>query len=218
MRRLPLALPLLLLPLAACSSPANEGVATADPVTKQTSVAVDLSKPEPPIDTARLEAVGGVAYFAGGCFWGVEHFLEQIDGVLRVESGYMGGHVDDPSYAEVSSQESGHLETVRVYFDPERVSYEAVAKRFFEIHDPTQTDGQGPDIGPEYLSAVFVTGPEQREVTDALIERLEARGYDVATQVKPSATFWIAEDYHQNYYVKHAKTPYCHTPVDRFGD
>jgi peptide methionine sulfoxide reductase msrA/msrB len=126
--------------------------------------------------------------------------------------------VQDPTYEDVLSHASGHLETVRVYFDPAKISYEAVAKRFFEIHDPTQANGQGPDIGPEYLSAVFVTGPEQREATQALIQRLEERGYDVVTKIEPAATFWVAEDYHQNYYANTKKTPYCHTPVDRFGD
>ncbi|PRQ06739.1 peptide-methionine (S)-S-oxide reductase MsrA [Enhygromyxa salina] len=219
--RLAVALALLLVPLAqGCSSPSSEVAHSSDPVTNTPAAAAThrVDPPDPPIDAAKLEAAGGVAYFAGGCFWGVEHFLEQIDGVLRVESGYMGGHLDNPTYADVSSETTGHLETVRVYFDPERVSYEAVAKRFFEIHDPTQANGQGPDIGSEYLSAVFVTGPEQREATQALIMRLKDRGYEVVTKVEPAASFWLAEDYHQNYYVKHNKQPYCHSPVDRFGD
>ncbi|MBX7084012.1 MAG: peptide-methionine (S)-S-oxide reductase MsrA [Nannocystaceae bacterium] len=159
-----------------------------------------------------------VAYFAGGCFWGVEHFLEQIDGVIAVESGYMGGHVESPSYADVSSQTSGHLETVRVRYDGARVGYEALAKRFFEIHDPTQADGQGPDIGPEYLSAVFYNDEGERTIAAALIERLRARGYDVATELRPAEHFWPAEAYHQDYYVRSGRTPYCHAPVKRFGD
>ena len=130
----------------------------------------------------------------------------------------MGGHVDDPNYEDVSSQESGHLETVRVYFDPERVSYRDVAKTFFEIHDPTQADGQGPDIGPEYQSAVFVTDDAQRVVIEALIDQLEERGYAVVTQIRPVDKFWLAEDYHQNYYVEKRSQPYCHSMVDRFGD
>ena len=93
-----------------------------------------------------------------------------------------------------------------------------LAKRFFEIHDPTQANGQGPDIGPEYLSAVFVTSDEQRAATEELIRRLRDRGFDVVTEIKPAGEFWIAEDYHQNYYVNHNKKPYCHSPVDRFGD
>ncbi len=159
-----------------------------------------------------------VAYFAGGCFWGVEHFLEQIDGVIAVESGYMGGHLASPSYADVSSQTSGHLETVRVRYDPARVGYEALAKRFFEIHDPTQADGQGPDIGPEYLSAVFFNDEHERSVAQALVDRLRARGYDVVTELRPAERFWPAEAYHQDYYVRSGRTPYCHAPVARFGD
>lgn len=160
----------------------------------------------------------GVAYFAGGCFWGVEHYMEQLDGVISVESGYMGGHVESPSYEQVSSRTSGHLEAVEVRFDPSRISYEEVAKRFFEIHDPTQADGQGPDLGPEYLSAVFYGSPEQKQVTEALIERLRGRGYDVVTMVRPAERFWRAEGYHQDYYASSGKTPYCHARVKRFGD
>jgi methionine-S-sulfoxide reductase len=200
----------VLLLLAGCSSPAADNAAPEQP----------REVIEQPIDTAALEARGGVAYFAGGCFWGVEHFLEKMDGVLRVESGYMGGHVDNPTYDDVGTQTSGHLETVRVWFDPAKISYEAVAKRFFEIHDPTQANGQGPDIGPEYLSAVFVTSDEQRAAVEGLIDQLEARGYAVVTQIRPAkdVIFWLAEDYHQNWYVKKREKPYCHTPVDRFGD
>lgn len=205
--------------LVGCSSPQTPkpGASTSD-APKSAREPAEPSEPEVAIDTAALEAAGGVAYFAGGCFWGVEHFMEQIDGVLRVESGYMGGHVDDPSYEQVSSQTSGHLETVRVYFDPAKVDYATLAKRFFEIHDPTQANGQGPDIGPEYLSAVFVTSDAQREVVEGLIAKLEARGYEVVTEIKPLVKFWIAEDYHQNYYVVKQSQPYCHAFVDRFGD
>jgi peptide methionine sulfoxide reductase msrA/msrB len=204
-----------LLPLS-CSSPRAEPPPSTSP-------AVQSPKPGPDGDEEAtvapgIDADGGVAYFAGGCFWGVEHYLEQLDGVLDVTSGYMGGHVDSPSYEQVSSRTSGHLETVQVRFDPERIDYEDVAKRFFEIHDPTQANGQGPDIGPEYLSAVFYTGPLQKQSTERLIETLVGRGYDVVTQVRPAQEFWPAEDYHQDYYAHTGKQPYCHTRVRRFGD
>jgi peptide methionine sulfoxide reductase msrA/msrB len=203
--------------LAACSSPSAQPSATTAPAHEQGSMAA-----APPVDAAAdpttAPRADGVAYFAGGCFWGVEHYMEQLPGVLSVESGYMGGHVDAPSYEQVSSQTSGHLETVEVRFDPARISYEAVAKRFFEIHDPTQADGQGPDIGPEYRSAVFFTSPEQKQTTEALIDTLKARGYAVVTEVRPAARFWRAEDYHQDYYANTGKTPYCHSRVRRFGD
>jgi peptide methionine sulfoxide reductase msrA/msrB len=196
--------------LATCSSSSPDAPSSTSPERSARNEAGDTP--------AEAPAATEVAYFAGGCFWGVEHYLEQIDGVLSVESGYMGGHVESPSYEDVSSQTSGHLETVRVRFDPTKVSYEQVAKRFFEIHDPTQADGQGPDIGPEYRSAVFYVDPEQKKTTKGLIERLERRGYDVVTEVREAGQFWLAEDYHQNYYAKTDKTPYCHTRVKRFGD
>ena len=159
-----------------------------------------------------------VAYFAGGCFWGVEHYMEQMPGVVSVESGYMGGHVKSPTYEQVTAHTSGHLEAVAVRFDSSKVSYEAVAKLFFEIHDPTQADGQGPDLGSQYLSAVFYTDAEQKKTTEGLIERLRERGFEVVTQLHQADEFWLAEDYHQDYYARNGKTPYCHTRVPRFGD
>lgn len=188
--------------LTACSAGTDAAVAT-EPAT-----ATAPADPNAPTD---------VAYFAGGCFWGVEHYMEQLDGVVAVESGYMGGHVESPTYEDVSSQTSGHLETVVVRFDPKRVGYETIAQRFFEIHDPTQADGQGPDLGPEYLSAVFYTSDAQRQTAEALVARLKARGYDVVTTLRPAERFWPAEGYHQDYYARTGKTPYCHARVQRFG-
>ncbi|MFV8754833.1 peptide-methionine (S)-S-oxide reductase MsrA [Nannocystaceae bacterium ST9] len=204
-------LALALLLSTACSNPRAEPPSPGTPTSASASRASESTAPPVQHDE-------GVAYFAGGCFWGVEHYLEELDGVLSVESGYMGGHVDSPSYEQVSSQTSGHLETVRVRFDPAKIGYEAVAKRFFEIHDPTQADGQGPDIGPEYRSAVFYTSAAQKQTSEALIQTLEGRGYDVVTELREAGPFWPAEDYHQNYYAKTGKTPYCHTRVRRFGD
>ncbi|MGM0576934.1 MAG: peptide-methionine (S)-S-oxide reductase MsrA [Myxococcota bacterium] len=158
------------------------------------------------------------AYFAGGCFWGVESLLEDREGVLDVTSGYMGGDVEDPTYPQVSSGETGHAETVRVRFDPSKTTYEALARRFFEIHDPTQVDRQGPDRGTQYRSAVFVADEHQREVVERLIDILERRDYDVATEVEPAGPFYPAEARHQDYYARTGKAPYCHAPVDRFGD
>lgn len=167
---------------------------------------------------AEIPANAARAYFAGGCFWGVEHYMEQLEGVIEVESGYMGGHIDDPSYEQVASQKSGHYETVRVTYDPAKVEYKAIAKRFFEIHDPTQKDGQGPDIGPEYESAVFFSSPEEKAANEELIETLRQRGYDVATKLIEAKTFYRAEEYHQDYYARKGKEPYCHTRVRRFED
>jgi len=156
------------------------------------------------------------AYLAGGCFWGVEHFLEQMEGVESVRSGYMGGHVPDPSYEQVCTGRTGHAETVEVVFDPALVSFEEIARTFFEIHDPTQLDRQGPDRGTQYRSAVFYTDGDQRAVTEKLIGILEEQGYDVVTEVEEAGTFWPAEEYHQDYYERKGGRPYCHGHVKRF--
>ncbi len=156
------------------------------------------------------------AYFAGGCFWGVEYYLEQIKGVKEVTSGFMGGHVKNPGYYDVVRKDTGHIETVEVVYDPSKVSYETLAKTFFEIHDPTQTDGQGPDIGSQYLSAIFVADPKERQTIEKLISILEKKGFKIATKVLTKAPFYSAEAYHQNYYERKGSKPYCHRRVKRF--
>ncbi|MBD3349621.1 MAG: bifunctional methionine sulfoxide reductase B/A protein [Candidatus Eisenbacteria bacterium] len=161
------------------------------------------------VDTAR-------AYFAGGCFWGVEYHFEKEEGVVSAVSGYMGGSAERPSYEEVCSGRTGHLETVRVEYDPSKVTYEELARLFFEIHDPTQASGQGPDIGSQYLSAVFYETEEEKETIEKLIGILEDKGYDVATKVLPADEFWPAEDYHQDYYERKGHKPYCHAYEKRF--
>lgn len=156
------------------------------------------------------------AIFAGGCFWGVEYYMQKLPGVMRVESGYIGGAKENPSYEEVCRKDTGHAEAVRILFDPEQVGYETLARMFFEIHDPTQLDGQGPDLGEQYRSEVFYTTPEQKEIAEKLIDLLIAKGYEVATLVTPATTFWVAEDYHQNYYERKGTVPYCHGYTKRF--
>jgi len=156
------------------------------------------------------------AIVAGGCFWGVNHFLRQLPGVLKVEAGYIGGSVVNPDYQQVCNGNSGHYEAVRVVYDKAKTEYKTVVKRFFEIHDPTQRSGQGPDLGQQYQSAVFCYDEEQRQIAQSLIDLLQQRGYQVATHLLDMAVFWPAEDYHQNYYIKHHKAPYCHRPEPRF--
>lgn len=156
------------------------------------------------------------AYFAGGCFWGVEYHLESIKGVKDAISGYMGGHTKNPTYYEVVQHKTGHLETVEIVYDPKVVSYETLAKAFFEIHDPTQTNGQGPDIGSQYLSAIFVKTAEERKVAEKLIKILERKGLKIATKIIEANMFYKAEDYHQDHYVKKGSKPYCHAYVKRF--
>ncbi len=156
------------------------------------------------------------AYFAGGCFWGVEYYMQQIEGVKEVISGFMGGHVKNPTYYEVVRTDTGHLETVEVIYDKSKVSYKQLAKTFFEIHDPTQENGQGPDIGAQYLSAIFVNNDRERETINELIKELKSKGYDVVTMVKDADEFYQADESHQNYYNKKGSLPYCHGYVKRF--
>lgn len=156
------------------------------------------------------------AIVAGGCFWGVDFFLKQLPGVLNVEVGYTGGHIAEPSYEQVCSGTSGHYEAARVLFDPTKTTYHDIIKRFFEIHDPSQSDGQGPDIGQQYESAIFYYNEEQRSSAHDLIVQLQQKGIQVATKFLPVQIFWPAENYHQDYYAKHHKIPYCHRPVERF--
>jgi peptide methionine sulfoxide reductase msrA/msrB len=156
------------------------------------------------------------AYFAGGCFWGVEHFFRKEAGVLSTRVGYMGGHTVNPTYREVCTGTTGHAETMEVVFDPSRTTFEKLARLFFEIHDPTQKNRQGPDIGDQYRSAVFYASDEQKKTTEKLIGLLKGKGLAVATELAKAGTFWTAEDYHQDYYAKTGKQPYCHVYTKRF--
>jgi peptide methionine sulfoxide reductase msrA/msrB len=156
------------------------------------------------------------AIIAGGCFWGVDYYLRRLPGVLNVEVGYTGGTTDFPTYEEVCQGTTGHFEAVRVLFDVAKTNYRTVLKCFFEIHDPTQADGQGPDLGPQYRSAGFYFDAKQQAHLVELMSELRNNGYDPVTQLLPVQIFWPAENYHQNYYAKHGKAPYCHHPVTRF--
>jgi len=168
------------------------------------------------VPAAGLDGHFKKAVFAGGCFWGVEYYLQQAKGVIRATSGYTGGNTENPTYQEVCTGRTGHLEAVEVLFDPRETSYEELLKLFFEIHDPTQADGQGPDLGGQYHSAVFYFDDAQKATAEKLIGVLKAKGYDVATVLRPAAKFYPAEGYHQDYYFKSGKHPYCHAPVKRF--
>lgn len=152
------------------------------------------------------------AYFAGGCFWGVEFYMKRIPGVLNVISGYSGGDERNPTYEDVCSKKTGHAETVEVEYDDKKVKYADLVWTFFRIHDFTQVNRQGPDIGAQYRSEIFYVNEEQRIDATEIIEELKGRGYDIATQLTPFKAFWPAEDYHQNYYEKKGGEPYCHYP------
>ncbi len=159
---------------------------------------------------AREENQEVTAYFASGCFWGTEYFFMKSPGVKKTSVGFMGGFKDNPTYQQVTQQNTGHLETTEVVFDPQITSYENMVKLFFETHDFTQTNGQGPDIGPQYLSCIFYSNATEKAIAERYIKELTDKNYKVATMLKPASEFWKAEDYHQQYYEYKGGTPYCH--------
>ena len=156
------------------------------------------------------------AIFAAGCFWGVEYYFKQLPGVLKTEVGYTGGQQKNPSYQDVCTGSTGHVEAIRVVYDPTKLSYEQLTKFFFEIHDPRQTDGQGPDRGSQYLSMIFYYDDAQKQTALQLSHELQAMGYSIATKILPVSPFWRAEVYHQDYYTKMDKQPYCHRYEKKF--
>jgi len=158
----------------------------------------------------------GTAFFAGGCFWGVEYYLQKEPGVISVTSGYTGGHVKNPTYQQVCTGTTGHAEAVKIIYDPEKTTYDKLVKLFLQIHDPTQVGGQGPDIGDQYRSEIFYLNNEQKKIAEKDIEILKEKGLKVATTVALASDFYEAEKYHQDYYFKNGKTPYCHAFTQRF--
>lgn len=153
-----------------------------------------------------------VATLAGGCFWCLEAVFDQMDGVESVESGYIGGHVENPTYKQVCNGDSGHAEAVQITFDPEVTTYRELLEVFFAIHDPTTRDRQGNDEGPQYRSAIFYHSDEQRHTAEQLIAELEsAKAWPnpIVTQLSPATKFYAAENYHQEYFANNSWQPYC---------
>ncbi|MBM3274785.1 MAG: peptide-methionine (S)-S-oxide reductase MsrA [Candidatus Sericytochromatia bacterium] len=153
-----------------------------------------------------------IATLGGGCFWCVEAVYLEIRGVSKVESGYSGGDVADPSYEQVTGKKTGHAEVVQVTFDPGIVSYKDLLQIFFTVHDPTTRDRQGADVGPQYRSIVFYRTPEQQKVATEVIAQVEAEKLykdPVVTELTPFKAFYRAEDRHQNYYARNPYQPYC---------
>ena len=156
------------------------------------------------------------AIFAAGCFWGVQHQFQRVNGVLNTIVGYTGGFEENPQYTEVKAHQTHHVEAIIVDYDADIVSYEDLCKVFFEIHDPAQTNGVGPDIGPQYRSEIFYFNKEQKLIAESVITLLRSKGYEVNTLLRPAEKFWVGEEYHQHYYDKTGGEPYCHIRVKKF--
>jgi peptide-methionine (S)-S-oxide reductase len=150
-----------------------------------------------------------IATFAAGCFWGVEAAFRELEGVVSTRVGYTGGPLDDPTYRDVCSGRTGHAESVEVTYDPAQVTYDKLLDVFWEIHDPTTLNRQGPDVGAQYRSAIFFHNPEQEAAARASREGLQTSGKysrDIVTEITPASRFWAAEDYHQQYFEKQGLT------------
>lgn len=157
------------------------------------------------------------AVFASGCFWGTEYWFAQAKGVIATTVGYSGGDLANPSYQDVCRGQTGHVEAVRVVFDPSEVSYENCVRLFFETHDPSQVNGQGPDIGSQYLSMIFVLNDAQKTVAKRVVTQLADQGIVVSTHIKPLEVFYPEQDTgHQKYYEKKGTIPYCHIYEKKF--
>lgn len=157
-----------------------------------------------------------VAIFAGGCFWGVQHEMAKVAGVVRTLVGYTGGEEEWPDYDNVRAHRTHHVEAVLVEYDAKVVDYTDLCKVFFEMHDPAQTDGVGPDIGPQYRSCIFWVDDEQRRKALDVIDLLRGMGHEVNTLLEPASLFWVGEELHQRYYEKTGGEPYCHRRIKKF--
>ena len=157
-----------------------------------------------------------IAYIASGCFWGTEYWLKKTKGVINTTVGYSGGITENPSYEDICTGTTGHAETAKVEYDPRLTDYETILKKFFETHDPSQTNRQGPDIGTQYRSAIFYQTEEEKEIAYRVIDLLKDKGINSVTEVVIFNKFWEAENYHQNYYSKKGQIPYCHIYQKKF--
>lgn len=158
------------------------------------------------------------AIFAAGCFWGVQYYFDQIPGVIKSTVGYTGGQAENPTYEQVCTKQTGHAEAVLVEFDPKQVTYPALLKHFFRMHDPTQLNRQGPDVGDQYRSALFYFDDAQRQVAEQILSEVQLQhDKKVVTQITPATEFYVAEGYHQKYTQKTGHGM-CHIPYEPIAD
>lgn len=162
----------------------------------------------------KRSAITEKAIFAAGCFWGVQYYFDQTPGIIKTTVGYTGGHVENPTYEEVCAQDTGHAEALLVEFDPGKVSYKTLCRHFFRMHDPTQLNRQGPDIGDNYRSAIFCFGEEQLRTAEQVRDAVQP-GLDkpIVTQILPAGPFYEAEDYHQKY-TERTGRGMCYVPYE----
>jgi len=158
----------------------------------------------------------GRAIFAGGCFWGLEYHFKRAKGIKSTTVGYTGGNIKNPTYSQVCDDSTGHAEAIEIIYDPKQVTFKELVKLFFEIHDPTQVNRQGPDIGTQYRSEIFYLNENQKQIAREIVEILKEKGFKIATKITEAKEFWKAEDYHQDYYTKTGGNPYCHVYTKRF--
>lgn len=164
------------------------------------------------VDNEPNGSVEEIATLGGGCFWCLEAVYEELRGVRKVESGYSGGHVPNPTYRQVCSETTGHAEVVRVTFDPGVLSFREILEVFFSIHDPTTLNRQGADVGESYRSAIFYHSDEQKQIAEEVVLDLESEGIwknPIVTEIAPAREFYVAEDYHQGYFRSNGRQPYC---------
>ena len=199
--------------VCAAAATAAVYVATAEPPKTESKKEKSVSeeKDTKTAATSSKDAVE-VATFGAGCFWCVEAVLERIKGIKDVTSGYMGGHLNNPTYEQVCGKQTGHAEVVQVKFDPKVVTYEKLVKLFWELHDPTTLNRQGNDIGPQYRSAIYYHSPEQKKIAEKSKKETDASGkFDdpIVTEITKASTYYIAEDYHQDFYENNPSNRYC---------
>lgn len=156
------------------------------------------------------------AIFAAGCFWGVEYLFKKLNGVVDTKVGYIGGKSKNPTYEEVCYKNTGHAEAIEIIYNTSKISYDDLVRYFFEIHDFSQLNRQGPDIGDQYRSEIFYTDEEQKQIAEKIMHQLKDNNFKVQTKLSEANEFWIAENYHQNYYENTGSQPYCHYKRDIF--
>jgi peptide-methionine (S)-S-oxide reductase len=203
----------IITPLALFS--ARSLAAAKQPTPKNDSMNNETTHPTPKTDTAT---------FGTGCFWCTEAVFQELKGVIKVTSGYMGGHIANPSYEEVCTGTTGHAECLQIVYDPSIITFDELLEVFWESHDPTQLNRQGNDVGTQYRSAIFYHDAQQKEKAEHYKARLNKEGAypkPIVTEVTPSRAFYAAGDYHQNYYNTHGSQPYCYLvirpKVEKFG-